>query len=135
MQIKFVMRLRKIAKTYDVLILLLVHKSKAGAFSSNPNNAISGSKKITNIAGIVMTYDRPTESEIMNDILTEDQRKLIVSKNRIFGKRNMKGIVLSYDEKSKRIYGERDDVNRNFGWEITDDGFMQLDINTETPFD
>lgn len=135
MQIKFVMRLRKIAKTYDVLILLLVHKSKAGVFNNNPNNAISGSKKITNIAGIVMTYDRPTESEIMNDILTEDQRKLIVSKNRIFGKRNMKGIVLSYDEKSKRIYGERDDVNRTFGWEITEDGFMQLDINTETPFD
>lgn len=136
MQIKFVMRLRKLAKNYDVLILLLVHKSKAAQFITNPNNAISGSKKITNIAGVVMTYDRPSDKELEQGLMTEEQRKLIISKNRLFGKRNMKGITLDYEEHSKRIYGNKDDVNKIYGWDSDNDndGFMSLG-DFESPFD
>lgn len=133
MQVKFVMRLRKMAKNYDVIILLLVHKSKAGAYINNPNNAISGSKKITNVAGLVMTYDRPTDADVSNGYMNEEQRKLVVSKNRIFGKRNMDGIVLDYDEKSKRIYGNHDDSNRVYGWEKDEDGFYNPE-NRDDPF-
>ena len=63
--------------------------------------------------------------------MTEEQRKLIVAKNRLFGKVNLNGIILSYDEKSKRVYGPRDDVNVQFGWDKSD-GFEYLE---EIPFD
>ena len=65
--------------------------------------------------------------------MTENQRKLIISKNRLFGKINLNGILLDYDEKSKRIYGSRDDVNKEFGWNNTD-GFISVDENMPIPF-
>ena len=51
---------------------------------------------------------------------------LTCSKNRLFGKTNTKGWITKFDEKSKRIYGNGDNVNREYGWNITDDCFMQL---------
>ena len=45
----------------------------------------------------------------------------------------MKGIVLNYDEKSKRIYGPHDDLNKQYGWDNTD-GFEQI-AQEEIPFE
>ena len=64
--------------------------------------------------------------------MSADQRKLIVAKNRLFGKINLDGIILDYDERSKRIYGDGDDLDYQFGWDQSD-GFYSAD--TEDPDD
>lgn len=128
---RFVRELTKIAIRYDVLILLVAHRRK-NVSSPDANDEISGSGDITNLAGITLSYDRgDKKDDIDKGIMTEDQRKLIVAKNRLFGKVNLNGIILSYDEKSKRVYGPRDDVNVQFGWDKSD-GFELAD---EIPFE
>lgn len=129
---RFVRELTKIAIRYDVLILLVAHRRKNN-FTSDANDEISGSGDITNLAGITLSYDRGSKDEIDKGVMEESQRKLIVAKNRLFGKIDLKGLILSYDEKSKRIYGNGDDVNKQFGWDKSD-GFTGAD-NMEIPFD
>lgn len=128
----FVRKLTEIAIRYDVLILLVAHRRKNN-FTSDANDEISGSGDITNLAGITLSYDRGSKDEIDKGLMDESQRKLIIAKNRLFGKIDLKGIILNYDEKSKRIYGNGDDVNRQFGWDRSD-GFMDAN-NMEIPFD
>mgnify|MGYP002796254000 CR=1 FL=1 len=129
---RFVRKLAAIAVQMDVLILLVVHKRK-NSFTTDENDEVSGSADITNLAGITLGYDRGSRKEIEEGIMDETQRKLIISKNRLFGKINTKGIILSYDEKSKRIYGENDDVNRAFVWDNSG-GFVP-GSDLEIPFD
>ena len=70
--------------------------------------------------------------EIENGYISGDQRKLVTAKNRLFGKIDLKGIILDYDEKSKRIFGPNDDVNRQLGWDRSD-GFSSVG-DMEIPF-
>ena len=128
---RFVRELTKIAIRYDVLILLVAHRRK-NVSSPDANDEISGSGDITNLAGITLSYDRGDKDDIKNNRMTEEQRKLIIAKNRLFGKVNLNGIIISYDEKSKRVYGPRDDVNVQFGWDKSD-GFEQA-ADMEIPF-
>ena len=123
--------LTKIALRYDVLILLVAHRRK-NSFTQDANDEVSGSGDITNLAGVTLSYDRGSKEEIRDGYLNESQRKLITAKNRLFGKVDLDGIVLNYDEKSKRIYGPRDDVNYEFGWNKAD-GFMSSG-DMEIPF-
>lgn len=129
---RFVRELTKIAIRYDVLILLVTHRRK-NSFTTDANDEISGSGDITNLAGITLSYDRGGKDEIEKGFMDESQRKLIIAKNRLFGKIDLKGTILDYDEKSKRIYGKGDDVNRQFGWDKSD-GFTEVD-QMEIPFD
>lgn len=128
---RFVRELTKIALRYDVLILLVAHRRK-NSFTQDANDEVSGSGDITNLAGVTLSYDRGSKEEIRDGYLNESQRKLITAKNRLFGKVDLEGIVLNYDEKSKRIYGPRDDVNYEFGWNKAD-GFMSAG-DMEIPF-
>lgn len=129
---QFVRNLTKLAIKYDCLILLVAHQRK-NSFTTDANDEISGSGDITNLAGITLSYNRGTKDEIEKGIICEQQRKLIIAKNRLFGKINLRGIVLDYDERSKRIYGRKDDLDYQFGWD-TYDGFY--DAKQETiPFE
>lgn len=128
---RFVRELTKIAIRYDVLILLVAHRRK-NMQSQDANDEISGSGDITNLAGITLSYDRGSKDDLDKGIMDDTQRKLIIAKNRLFGKVNLNGIIISYDEKSKRVYGPRDDVNRQFGWDKLD-GF-ELAGDMEIPF-
>lgn len=121
---RFVRDLTKIALRYDILILLVAHRRK-NTFTSDANDEISGSGDIANLAGITLSYDRGSREEIEKGYMREEQRKLIVAKNRLFGKIDLKGIILNYDEKSKRIYGPKDDVNVQFGWDNSE-GFVPV---------
>ena len=129
---RFVRELTKIAIRYDVLILLVAHRRKNVSLS-DANDEISGSGDITNLAGVTLCYDRgDKKNDIDTGFMTEEQRKLIVAKNRLFGKIDLKGILINYDEKSKRIYGPKDDVNVQFGWDQSD-GF-EYACDLEIPF-
>jgi hypothetical protein len=52
----------------------------------------------------------------------------------LFGKLELNGVSLDYDFKSKRIYGSNDDVNREYSWNVREDGFYKNE-DGETPFD
>jgi RecA-family ATPase len=122
-QSRFVKKLAAIARMYDVLILLVAHKRKNN-FSKNENDEISGSGDISNLAMITLTYES-------NDDIQPEQRLLKLSKNRLFGKTNTSGWVMDYDERSKRVYGEKDDPNKEYSWNINSDGFEET---TDNPF-
>lgn len=121
----FVKKLARIALRHNALILLVAHKRKNN-FSTNENDEISGSGDISNLATITIAYEKNNEIE-------PSQRLCKVSKNRLFGKTETKGYILDYDEKSKRIYGQGDDLYVDYGWNKNDGGFNS--INEETPFD
>lgn len=104
----FVKRLQAIAMAYDVLILLIAHKRKNNS-GNNENDDVSGSADITNLATVTFSYGRDSKVE-------DSQRVCKVLKNRLFGRIAPRGFVLDYDEKSKRIYGEFDNLDTQFLW-------------------
>lgn len=120
----FVKKLEKLSLRFNVIILLVAHRRKNG-FSTDANDEISGSADITNAAGVVVSYDRDKE-------LLPEQRKLIVSKSRLVGKLDFKGITLNYDEKSKRIYQNNDELTLEYGW--NDPDFISVE-DMEIPFE
>lgn len=128
----FVKKLAQIALRRNVLILLVAHKRK-NSMSSNENDEIIGASDITNLATITLNYGKHND-------LDDSQRSLSVSKNRLFGRTTRKGYILNFDEKSRRIYGDGDDVNKDFGWtklspdEFVQQGFAEMQTK-DTPFD
>jgi KaiC/GvpD/RAD55 family RecA-like ATPase len=120
----FVKKLSRIALKYNVLILLVAHKRKNN-FTTNENDEISGSGDISNLATITIAYEKGKD-------LHPGQRLLKVSKNRLFGKTETKGFVLDYDEKSKRIYGDGDELGVDYGWDKNNDSWVEWEF--ETPF-
>lgn len=121
----FVKKLARMALKYNALILLVAHKRKNN-FSSNENDEISGSGDISNLATVTIAYEKDKN-------LRPNQRRLKVSKNRLFGKVETEGYVMDYDEKSKRIYGAGDDLHVDYGWNEESNGFILAD-NMEIPF-
>ena len=117
-QSKFVKKLIRIALQYNVLILLVAHRRKSQG-TTDINDEISGSGDITNLAGVVISYDKNDDENI------QAERLLKLTKSRLIGKLNFDGIPLSYDEKTKRIYGMNDDLYKDFSWKKTD-GFRQI---------
>ncbi len=122
----FVKKLARMALKYNVLILLVAHKRKNN-FSTNENDEISGSGDISNLATITIAYEKDKE-------LLPGQRRLKVSKNRLFGRVKTEGYVVEYDEKSKRIYGAKGELGVDYGWDKEMDGFMQMDMEEDCPF-
>ncbi len=112
----FVKKLARLALRHNALIFLVAHKRKNN-FTANENDEISGSGDISNLAAITIAYERGKDTE-------PGQRLCKISKNRLFGKLETKGFILNYDEKSKRIYGQGDDLSVDYGWNPTDNGFV-----------
>ena len=132
----FVDRLAEIAQETGALIILVAHKRKSTIGGVNDSDDVSGTAQITNYAGVVMSYDRYSDKETKEDPRLEKCRKLVVSKNRLYGSVNMHGISLDFDERSRRIYvGEANskDFHYQYGWTAADDGFAEID-QMEIPF-
>jgi len=124
-QSKFVKALARLAMTYNVLIMLVAHMRK-NTYGKNGNDEVGGSSDITNLAAITLMIDKDEDS---------GSRVLKCWKNRLFGKINETGWQINYDDKSKRLYGFHDDVNRKYSWEKFDEeGFIQLSEDDDTPF-
>lgn len=132
-QKEFCAKLRVIALKYHVMIILVAHRRKSQA-TTDVNDEISGSAYITNCAGVVVSYDRDK-----SDGADQMDRKLVVSKNRLFGKLDYDGITLHFKEKSKRIYSDRCTGYHEFGWNDEDKplyGFDAINFNVdESPFE
>lgn len=118
-QTEFVNQLRSLAVKYNVMILLVAHKRKNN-FGHDENDEIAGSSNIANLAMITIAYERDKDCE-------PSQRLLKISKNRLFGKVDTDGFVLNFDEKSRRIYGVGDNVDKEYSWSPDSDGFVDAD--------
>jgi KaiC/GvpD/RAD55 family RecA-like ATPase len=123
MQSSFVKKLARLALKHNVLIILVAHKRKNN-FSTDANDEISGSGDITNLASVIISYERDKDAG-------QYQRVSKVTKNRLFGELELNGYKLDYDFKSKRIYGDGDDVTKEFSWNKQEDGFYSTE---EFPF-
>ena len=111
-QTTFVNRLRVIALRYNVMILLVAHMRKNN-FEQTTNDEVAGSSNITNLAMLTISYDRGRD-------LGDNERFIKLLKNRLFGKLDFKGIQVEYDERSKRIYGEGDNQDFDYGFDPSD---------------
>lgn len=125
-QTNFVNKLRIIALRYNVLIILVAHMRKNNLSQGN-NDEIAGSSNIVNLAMTTISYERDKD-------IPENQRLIRLMKNRLFGELNTDGIIVSYDEQSRRIYGKNDDLDFDYGWDPDSDGFEELPPD-DIPFD
>ena len=122
-QSEFVRELATIARQYEVIIFLVAHPRKSNGYTFK-NDDVSGSGNITNLAHMVLNYTDPLNDDDPGD------RILQVTKNRLTGRTNMKGIPLWFQESSKRISEAENDFSWCFGWESTVDamdGFTDTD--------
>lgn len=123
-QSNFVRAISRIARTYNVLIILVAHMRKNN-FGNNGNDEVGGSSDVTNLASVTLMVDVDKDDP--------NTRLFKCWKNRLFGKVNQSGIIVEYDEKSKRIYGINDNKDKKFGWDnITPEGFKVADDNPFT---
>ena len=113
-------KLAHMAMQYNIIIILVAHKRKNA--TSDEMDDISGSSDITNLATVAISYSRDNE-------LAESQRKLKLLKNRIYG--GLGSWTVDFDERSNRIYGEGDNVNREYGWETNN---FENAVPEEIPF-
>ena len=103
--------------------MLVAHKRKDNG-STITNDNVSGSSDITNLASIVLSYER---APAKREDVSEDERILKITKNRLFGKIDNYGFVLKYDKASKRIYSNDFERNREYGWS-KEKPFKQVEI-------
>lgn len=126
-QSKFVGRLAQIAKSYNVVVLLVAHPRKTREGFTNDD--VSGSADITNKVDVVMSYCRINAED-------ENERQLKITKNRLTGKLTSEknDIRLYYSELSKRIVG----CDRNFGkiysFRKDENGFIASEEDFLIPF-
>lgn len=123
----FVRELAKMAKKHNVLIMLVAHPRKRQGNDAG-NDDILGSSNITNLADVVIWYDRPKEEK--NDPAPPD-RILQVTKNRMNGQ-TAKRIDLWFNKASKRISDDHEFCWK-LGWEEPDQ-FEDVDDMDAIPF-
>ena len=102
----------RLALKYNVLVILIAHMKKDG--NAATNDRISGSADISNLASIVLSYERKKNDNDYGD----NDRCLKLSKNRLFGELKNDGIRVTYDPISKRIYETMEELNRDYSWDL-----------------
>ena len=110
----FIKKLARLALELDIVIILVAHQRKG---YGEVNEMVSGTLDIVNLASIVMSYDRPSKDEIDKGFAEKENRKLKVTKNRLFGRIDNDGILLKYEEDTKRVYQSEHERTFKYGWE------------------
>ena len=120
----FVKRCARFAKAYNIVMILVAHPRKG---AGKDNDDVSGSGDITNLASLVLRYER---SKTGKSVLT-------ITKNRTNGKLLVddNGIEMDYYETSRRVReaGQFDTSEPMFEQKIND-GFLTLTEDEEIPF-
>lgn len=129
----FVNELKRIARNYDVCIILVAHPKKT-AEKDFTNDAISGSSDIANRVDVVMAYQRADDTERAQ---FGADSILQISKNRLFGVLKFKddAIRLTYSPKTKRIMPIDAGVRKAYGWGRTaNPQWENISIDDVLPF-
>lgn len=112
----FVKNVARIAKAYDVIIILVVHPRKTGT-DSPQNDDVAGSADITNLANTILWYHEPKKDDD-----TDAPRVLRVTKNRdMDGRIEQDGIPLYFGIASKRVGEDPRRLDWAYGWESTEE--------------
>ena len=93
-QSQFVKDLAKMAKRYDVAVILIAHPKKSK--DNFDNDSVSGSADITNAVDVVINYERASKEEKQ-----QFDSKATITKNRLTGR------LISSDNAVKLVYSER----------------------------
>ena len=125
-QSAFVRELANIARQYEVMIFLVAHPRKTNT-SEFRNDDVSGSGNITNLAHMILNYGDTRDENDPGD------RILKITKNRMTGTLETKGIPLWFQESSKRITEHEGVFDWRFSWDTDNDGFADAD-EYEIPF-
>lgn len=146
-QTAFTKRLANIAQERNVIIVLIVHPRKGNGTRSFSNDDVAGSSNIVNRAHKTIRYSRPTESFTdptgrtweKEELYDCPYRELTVLKDRLTGKTISKGIILEYDEASKRITDKtgHDRFNWRLNWDpsaLGEAGFDNIGEDDDIPF-
>mgnify|MGYP001000393366 CR=1 FL=1 len=110
-QSQFAEALKNIAKKYNIAVILVAHQRKSK--DSFGNEDVSGSADITNLADVVMNYEREKENGIYN-------ARLSITKNRISGiyARGDNAIGLFFSQATKRISSGSSQQEKRYGWDV-----------------
>lgn len=120
----FVKNLAKLAKKYNIIIILVAHPRKGSVLSSKiTNDDISGTANITNLCDTVISYARPKKDE-------EGDRVMTVLKNRMTGRIDATGFPLYFEQRTRRI-SDTGQFDEKFGWEPD---FTRVDPDDDIPF-
>ena len=136
-QTAYTRRLAKIAQDSDVIIVLIVHPRKSSVTTFS-NDDIAGSSNIVNRAHKTIRYSRPkkefTDADnqkwLKEDLYDCPIRELTVLKDRFTGKTISRGILLYFEDATKRISD-----SKNFDWRLSWEKDFTTDVNQdEIPF-
>ena len=128
-QSNFTMKLAKMAKELNIIVLLIAHPRKSTGKEFD-NDDVSGSANITNLCDVVLRYARPK-----GEPKDTPERVLCVLKNRINGQLNHDGVPLYFEDASKRISAAKGRFDYAYGWETgVAAGFTSADDLDIIPF-
>jgi twinkle protein len=119
-QKEFVLDLKKFARRYNSVVHLIAHPRKTQGIQRLTKLDVAGTGDITNLADYVLGIHRVLPSE-KEDVQCGNKKGcpfdniIDLFKNRPLGHQD-KTIGLYFDIKSKRLYGESDDINKRFSW-------------------
>jgi replicative DNA helicase len=123
-QKEFVLSLKRFARRYLVIVHLIAHPRKVDIIKRLSKMDVAGSGDITNLADYVIAIHRvtPLEKETTFDkkgnVLQEGcpyDTIVDLFKNRSLGHQD-KVIGLHFDIRSKRMFGDSDDLDKQYGW-------------------
>lgn len=130
-QKEFVLDLKRFARKYNVVVHLVAHPRKLDIVKRLTKMDVAGSGDITNLADYVIAVHRVTRAEKKDGC--EYDSLVDLFKNRSYGHQD-KTIELFYDMKSKRMYGESDDLHKDYSWSKTEDGLIIEEVGEICPF-
>lgn len=128
-EVEFVLKLCEFARSYNVIVHLLNHPSKIDSIRRLTKMDVAGMAKLTNLVHYVIAIHRVTDSE--KEGLINKRGEMIVPpiqfdclidllKNRLTGHQD-KTIGCYFEPASKRFHGDSDSVNRQYGWDNTEE--------------
>lgn len=122
-QSQFIKSLAKMAKQYDVAIILVAHPKKSR--DDFNNDSVSGSADITNAVDVVVNYERAPSS----DKGTYDSR-ITITKNRLTGRlvTSENAIKLIYSGCSKRIQSYENSTYKTYGAFIQQEAIQEYGL-------
>lgn len=114
----FMKKLKKMALTYEVIVMLIAHPKKAAAYTKKNiinKEDIAGSSNIGNLSDTIISYSKPDEPDKV-----DHQREIIILKNRWNNDTGVGEVIRTYfNDASKRI-AESKDFDWALGWEPQD---------------
>lgn len=121
--------LKKLAKKYELVIILVAHANKKSAENRIPNMFdVSGAAEIVNLADYVLKAIREIKRDDETNQIISDESCLWIAKNRIEGIQNVP-MRMFFDSVRKRFYTDGTELRKDYGYKSK---YTQVEI--EDPF-